>query len=314
MIPITQISNPNKELFVYWMLTDWCNQQCSYCPKNIHEGDYHLGRKKGFPSEESLLLFCDRILELAGNRQLRVTLTGGEPTIHPSFGSVLSRLGSVARVEVITNGTRSSSWWAELPQLPRRVIISLHPQYYDRRVERINDLTAWFISQGVAVVYNLLCDPDQWSTVERMHQDLDPKYRPWVIPKVLQDLSDPSQRPRANYTLEQLAWIQQYPTRVASIYPEHTQLVLEDGTRSKFDPHQLIAQGQHHFQGWQCSAGLSSITVDYTGGIFAGICQSQRLGSIRDFELNTTYMTCPKRECSCAGDVILDKHHPNYAR
>jgi len=308
-LPI-RIENRNHELYVYWLITDWCNQQCSYFPSILNQGDFHKGRRPGFPSREQLLKFCDTLNHHheASGRRLRVTLTGGEPTIHPDFADILAKLKPLGWVEVITNGTRSSTWWQTLAQLPDRVVISLHPEYYDRRVERINDLTRFLVSRGVVVVYNLIALPDKWHMVQRMHQDLDPEYRPWVIPKLVQDLTDLQARPRVAYTAEQLAWIKEYPTRVASVLANTSMVYREDLSQEPTRPYQLMADNQHRFRGWYCAAGVSSINVDYEGRVAAGICTSEMLGTIDSFQLRDQYLRCHKSECTCPGDIIVDKY------
>lgn len=309
---IDAIENTRQEFTVYWIITDWCNQRCSYCPASLNQGLYSRGIMPGFPTRESMIDFAQRLVSDTAQWDLglSVTLTGGEPTLHPDIEQIIAALGS-ARIEIITNAARSLTWWRSLARLPQRVVISLHPEYWSSaRAEQINQLTSWLVSQGTQVHYNLVMDTARWSQVISMVEDIDPEYRAWILPKVLQQLDDHRDMRRAELTQEQQQWITDYPTRLRPRAGGPIWAVDSDGSRRPAIPAKIIAQDQHRFRGWQCSAGHRAISVDWRGRVNAGICNNQYLGSIDSWQRPPGWITCARSQCTCPGDVILSKHRP----
>lgn len=241
-------------------------------------------------------------------QQLRVTVTGGEPTMHSHFDQITAALGPDSYLECITNAARSLSWWQALTRIPSRLVISLHAQYWspsDR--DRIQMITDWFCAQGCQVQYNLVADTGRWSQVQQIVQDLEPQYRSKIVVKVLQDLGDLKHMRRAELSPEQAQWIQQFRNSIDAGWAQQPQVVWSTGVRSALNPAALIAQDLHRFSGWSCSAGRQAISVDWLGRINAGICHSQYLGTIDQWAPLEENIICAKQECTCPGDIVLDK-------
>jgi organic radical activating enzyme len=307
---LIKIHNPNHELYVYWLLTDFCNQKCSYCPSVLHEGDYARGIKPGAPTNQDIDTFCDKLIEISKDtgKELRITISGGEPTLHEKFSDVLQKLMPYGYVEVITNGTRSVNWWKTLPVLPSKVIISLHPEYYDSKKFRISDLTRFLTQEGTGVVFNLICDPTRWDTVMQIVNDIDDEFKPLIQPKVVQNLNELYERPIVPYTEEQRNFIKDYKSVGPKTFKIAPSKVYSDQTSEALRPNKLMADNEHYFFNWRCSAGVNGINVDYKGYVTAGICGMKLLGSMKNFKMLDEYLTCKKLSCTCPGDIVLDKY------
>lgn len=87
---------------VYIRLTNKCNQACEFCyfandPKPLGMMPEYLARE-----------IIDRELEMhVEDRQLRVILSGGEPTLHPELASLIRELTANPNLQIVleTNGT-----------------------------------------------------------------------------------------------------------------------------------------------------------------------------------------------------------------
>ncbi len=78
------------------LLTNSCNRSCPYCFALKEKGE-----KTGFLSRENLRQVLE-FLKSSGTRD--ISLLGGEPTLHPEFGSILNYiLGEGFRVKVFSN-------------------------------------------------------------------------------------------------------------------------------------------------------------------------------------------------------------------
>jgi len=303
---IIEIKSDVKQFSIYWVLTDFCNQACSYCPEFLHNGKY---ANSTAPSNSDIDLFLTKLIDISKSytTKLNLTISGGEPTLHDYLPTIINKMKPYAEINFITNGTRNVSWWKNLEHLPNYVTISIHPEYYDNKKIRINDLANYLSDNGIEVAFNLMGLPSKWDIVLSILDDLDDKFKPLLIPKIIQNMEE-FERPVLVYTPEQLKFIKTYPTRIVSKKQRPT-VTYSDGSKSTIpNPNVIIANNQHLFKDWKCSAGVDSISVHPDGSVKAGICGSYILGNITDFSLKKEYVTCPRPSCTCPGDVNLDKY------
>jgi molybdenum cofactor biosynthesis enzyme MoaA len=307
---LIRIENPNNTFYIYWILTDFCNQHCSYCPKNLNSGNFALGNSPGFPTIDQIDQFIDSAIEIAKtkDKKIELTISGGEPTTHPYLPNIISKFKPHGTVEIITNGTRGLSWWKELPSLPDRVVLSLHTEYYDSKKLRISDLANFLVDSGVDIRFNLMCDPSRWDIVKTIVGDIDSKFRSLILPKVLQDQDNRQDRPMLEYTDEQLSYIKQFRHNVHWKDCLSTRLEFDDGSKHNINIPILQANGLDKFFGWRCVAGSDAISVLPNGRVQAGICSVHTLGTLSSFKLLNKPTICLKPTCTCPADIILNKY------
>ena len=310
MRELIEIKNLNNQIFVYWILTDFCNQRCTYCAPSLNVGKY--ANSPLFPTDNDIDLFITKLIAVQQQTQkkLIVSISGGEPTLHDKLPSIIERLHDYATIILTTNGARSVSWWQSLPKQPHMVILSLHPEYYDSKKLKINQLSEFLKDNEVPIQFNLMCLPHMWDTVMAIFNDIDDKFKPFVIPKVIQD-QDTFTRNIYSYTPEQLEFIKNYPKIVDPTIPWNVQAVYADGNTGFAIPNAIMAEGLNYFQNWKCSAGSEGISVFPNGQVRAGICNAKLLGTVSNFNFLPEYLNCPRPSCVCAGDVFLNKYNPS---
>lgn len=316
MSKIIEIRRDDEEQFfyIYWTLTDFCNFRCNYCPSLLHSGDFAQGRKPGFPTNEEIQLFLDQLVKDLNGRRLYLVLSGGEPTLHPMYGEIIRQLTPHGVVCTNTNGSRSREWWAELPQLPEQVTISLHPEF--SKMDKINETAQFLLSNKVTLRFNLSADPAHWEESCALYEALDENLKIYVQPKVLNHLE--SDRENYDYTPEQLAWIkskQQFFSSNKSKRPDKPASLsfayYDDGTtRPLINLAKLTMSRQHAFEGWSCYAGYNTLNVHFDGNVWAAICKIKNLGRLHNFKLLEEPVTCTKKYCTCPGDILIAKKAP----
>lgn len=308
MKEIIEIKNLNNEIFVYWTLTDFCNQHCTYCPSALNLGSY--ANSPSFPNDSDIDLFLDKLISIQQQTQKRlvVNISGGEPTLHNKFPDIIGRLHDYATVIVTSNGARNVSWWQTLPKQPHLVILSLHPEYYDSKKLKINKLCKFLKDNGVSIQFNLMCHPEKWDTVLEIVNDIDDRFKPFIIPKVIQD-QETFTRDMYSYTSEQLDFIKNYPTKLETNIYWNVKAVYSNGDINRAIPNTIMAEGLHYFQNWKCSAGSEGISVYANGEVRAGICNAKSLGHISNFNFLSEYLDCPRPSCTCPGDINLNKYN-----
>ncbi len=115
---------------LFFHLTMRCNLACRHCyvscPENIEEEPNDL-------EADAVLRTIDELAEKGGRA---VTLSGGEPLLHPEIKKILSHTAPKLGISLLTNGTLIDREWAALlADLDARVQISL-----DGSTAEIHDL------------------------------------------------------------------------------------------------------------------------------------------------------------------------------
>ena len=316
MKKITEIRRRHPVLYVYWTLTDFCNFRCNYCPDSLHSGDFKSGRRPGYPSDQEIRVFLDRLINRhMQGRFLQVCISGGEPTLHPMYAEIVDTLHPHGIVETITNGSRNFEWWTNLQHLPDKITMSLHAEW--TKIDRVNELGEFLLDCGVQVAYNMMCDPGNWAKVQTMYQQLTPRLQALVNAKILTDHSGTATDGTPwEYHPEQVEYIRsitaqgQQPRRRFADVPLNSVAVYSDGTEEILhNPFDLVNTRQHSFTGWHCSAGNAGITVNFDGYAYAGNCRVQKLGRIDQFETLDQPIVCPRQWCKTAADIPLNKRY-----
>jgi len=305
---LIKIENSNNFLYVYWILTDFCNHACSYCPDSLHNAKFH--NNPNFSSEDCIN-FARKLVEISinTNKRLYVMLSGGEPTLQEQLPEILKILKPYGIVCVITNGTRGISWWESLLEFPDKVVITLHPEYYNNAKIRIKQLYNFLANRAITWQFNLMCMPDKWDIVTEMINDIDEQYRSFIVPKFIQDQGGIYHTLPHNYSEEQLNFIKNYSSKIKKLEPEEMSIgYYSDNSSKHIAANPLMANNENRFEGWACSAGVSSIAINPAGEVWAGICSIKKLGTIKNFKLPDGYIICSRKSCTCPADVTLDKY------
>jgi len=104
-------------IHVEWNLGKRCNFDCGYCPAEIHDN---------FSPHTDIKILLHAIDELAElDKPIRLSLTGGEPSVHPKINELLDyATQKFDWVNMTTNGTRKSRWYSTLPI--QHLVFSIH--------------------------------------------------------------------------------------------------------------------------------------------------------------------------------------------
>ncbi len=319
---VIKIKRKYEIFYMYWTLTDFCNFQCNYCPSVLHSGDFAQGRKPGFPSNEDIEQFLDNLINkhLKG-RKLYLVLSGGEPTLHPMYETIIERCAPHGIICTNTNGSRSVEWWKNLSILPQQVTISLHPEF--SKMDKINEIARYVVEQKSELIFNLSCDPANWERTVEIYESLADDLKFYCVPKVLNHLE--STRANYEYTAEQDRWIKEKiayynenqhrrvniitGANVRSSWKQTWPIAYyDDGSESALPTlAQLTITKQHNYKGWNCEAGMDTFNVHFDGNVWGSVCKAIKLGRVESFEPRTEPITCEKNYCTCPGDLIIGK-------
>lgn len=135
---ILALESVNNEFAINWNLGPRCNYDCSYCPTTVH--DNHSPHV----SFAEFKIAFDKVLDQIGfQSNLKITFTGGEPTINPEYMDIVDYVvTNGGRVYTNTNGT------ANIQKLKRLcnvggVYISAHTEFFqaNKLADKITQLS-----------------------------------------------------------------------------------------------------------------------------------------------------------------------------
>lgn len=319
MKEVVAISRPSASFNVFWHLTDFCNYKCHYCPAWLKAGDFHQGRKAGFPTDEEIHEFLDKLenVYLAGGRKLHMMLSGGEPTIHPMFAEIIKRCKPYGVVSITSNGSRPLNWWKALPELPSGINMSLHHESTD--INKINLLVDFLTANNVQVRFNMVCDPAHWEASIALFDGLRPAYQKWVMAWPLHDQSAVRDRDIYSYTEEQQAWMTLRNKRLANYRFAYGSKFKDEVAAVHFADGSTKPMGEisettfkltkmNYFKDWECYAGTDGIDINFSGDVWSSICKAVKLGRINNFNLLNKPIICEREICIHPADLSIRKN------
>lgn len=112
-------------LSISWDLVTHCQLNCSYC--------YYRPYTSQTKYEDIMNLVLNRLKAVDG--PFEVSLLGGEPTLHPHFAQLISRLCSInnlLKISVVTNFMAPLEFWRSLEGYSDKleIIPSFHAEYF----------------------------------------------------------------------------------------------------------------------------------------------------------------------------------------
>jgi MoaA/NifB/PqqE/SkfB family radical SAM enzyme len=299
MHSITSRWQQHKSIKIEWNLGKRCNYDCSYCPSSIHD---NFSPHTDINILESTV---DRLCKL--DKPLRVSLTGGEPCIHPDIESLLDyfKRKEISWINITTNGTRSYRWYLENEMYYNHLVFSLHfeqktwPTVFET-ILKFYDSTERDFFVNVMAHHNHMSDVK--STVKKF-KELGIRY---AVRRVRWTEGDHNVFDDLKYNGEDLAWILEQNATVLG------NCIIDKGQLGEQNIHanDVIKLHLNNFKGWSCNAGLESLMINWDGEVHRATCRvGGSLGNIYHgtFTIPSEPIICTRDWCTCAADIPLSK-------
>ena len=278
---------------VEWNLGKRCNYDCSYCPAAIH--DNHSPHT----DIEILKSTVDKLCEIG--KPLRISLTGGEPCVHPRIEKLLDHLKqrSVSWVNITTNGTRPADWYLENEIYFNHIVFSLHFEYDWQRV--IRTIHKFYDSTERDFFVNIMAHHDHVQDVKdvvKLFQSLGIRY---AVRRIRWTEGDHNVFDDMRYQGSDLEWLlSQEATAKPNVFYDEKLMHAND----------IIKQHLNQFKGWTCSAGIESLMINWDGEVHRATCRvGGSLGNIYQgtFSVPQENVVCTRDWCTCAADITITK-------
>ena len=280
---------------IEWNLGKRCNYDCSYCPAVIH--DNHSPHT----DLEILKRTVDKLATL--HKPVRLSLTGGEPCVHPHIEQLIRYIKEKhMSLSITTNGTRKPLWYSM--QNVDQYVFSLHFEYdWQNVLYAIKNV--YDRSNGMHILVHVMAHQDKMKEVRTAVDMLDFHGIPYTIRRVRWTEGDHDLFDDMRYDQKDLDWILEH---VSTVKPNCT--VYVDGGTKLRHANDIIKLHLNKFSGWSCNAGIESLMINWDGDVHRATCRvGGSLGNIYNgtFTIPTEPVICDRNYCTCAADIPLTK-------
>ena len=286
---------------IEWNLGKRCNYDCSYCPASIHNNSS--------PHTDINILerAVDKLLEL--DKPLRISLTGGEPCVHPDIEDLLDYLKrkNISWINLTTNGTRGSRWYLQNEMFFNHVVFSLHFEYDWKRIVQV--INEFYDSTERDFFVNVMAHHDHMDNVRKVVKEFKEKGIKFAIRRLRWTEGDHNVFDDMRYDGNDLEWIL---ANDATVSPNT--IIFKDKIEQLYHANDVIKQKLNTFTGWTCNAGLESLMINWDGEVHRATCRvGGSLGNIYQdtFLAPIDPVTCTRDWCTCAADIPLTKYENN---
>lgn len=281
---------------VEWNIGKRCNLDCTYCPAEIHDN---------ISPHTNVKVMIDTIDALAEiDKPIRLSLTGGEPCVHPHILEIVEH--AVQRLDwisITTNATLPHKLYARLPV--SHYVFSLHVEDTDNWERCANNIL--YFSQlneterKIPFQINLMAHHKFMDRVKHCATLFDSHLVPYVVRRIRwtekHDWFDDMK-----YESKDLEWIINQTATVKE------NCIIDD--EELIHANDIIKLHKNQFQGWTCNAGIESLMINWDGEVHRATCRvGGSLGNIYDgsFEMPEDPIVCTRKWCTCAADIPLTK-------
>ena len=282
-----------NKIKVEWNLGKRCNYDCAYCPAEIHDNS------SPHTDIEILKSTVDRLIALG---DVRISFTGGEPTVHPHIEELINycKHVGVGWVSVTTNGTRKPEWY--INQKPDHWVFSLH--FTEGEWHRVLNTikSVHLLKHLTPVMVNIMAHHEHMSAAKEAAIFLKESSVSYAVRRIRWTDGDRDLFDDMRYHPDDLQWIKDNSATVDAN-------CVIDG-KTLLHANDVIKLHLNKFKDWKCYAGIESLMINWDGEVHRATCRvGGSLGNIYSgsFSIPKEPIICDRNFCTCAADIPLTK-------
>jgi MoaA/NifB/PqqE/SkfB family radical SAM enzyme len=296
MLKVTSRWPHQNSIKIEWNLGKRCNYDCSYCPSSIHDNT------SPHTDIEIRKATVDKLMTLG--KPIRLSFTGGEPTVHPKFRELLMycKHVGISWISVTTNGTLPAEFYCSLPI--EQLVFSIHFEYDWMRVVKTT-MKVGAIS-NISVIGQIMAHHDYMKEVVQVQAMLLQDGTASTVRRIRWTEGDHDLFDDMRYHPDDLKLVKKLESTVKA----NTVIIDDDKTEKLYHANDIIKLHLNKFKGWTCNAGLESLMINWDGDVHRATCRvGGSLGNIYQgtFDIPTDPIVCTRDNCTCAADIPLTK-------
>ena len=280
LVRVEHASKKYKE----WVRIEWnmgrrCNFDCSYCGRDLHDNT-----SKHFPYEK-FEYTISTLRDFYKNKQIRMSLTGGEPFVHPRILDILALFPKygVEEVSTITNGSLPLKKYQQALEYINNLIFSWHFEFL--RVDHMKHVLTNLDRKQVKV--HLMYLPGKLKEIHEVVEWLKDNKIKFNIRRIRPMTNDKGEfnPPHASgmlfdgfqfggaegyYSKEELEYMNTF--NKAGTAEMNCELFTRD--ESWLDNVNTLTKNKWNtFKRWKCMAGIETLMIDNDGSVYRATCK-----------------------------------------
>jgi MoaA/NifB/PqqE/SkfB family radical SAM enzyme len=280
---------------IEWNLGKRCNYDCSYCPSSIHDNS------SSHTNIAVLKATVDKLMTLG--KPIRLSFTGGEPTVHPKFRELVQYCKHVGIkwISVTTNGTLPVEFYESLPV--DQYVFSIHFQYDWMKV--VTTLREIAEHTNIKVIGQIMAHHDMMTDVMIVRTALNNDQIPNTVRRIRWTEGDHNIFDDMRYHPDDYKWIIE---QEATVSP-NTVIIYKD-KEELLHANDIIKLHKNKYKDWKCNIGIESLMINWDGEVHRATCRvGGSLGNIYEntFNIPKDPVSCTRDFCTCAADIPITK-------
>jgi len=294
MFKVTGVWPHQDQIKIEWNLGKRCNYDCTYCPSSIH--DHHSPHT----AIDILERTVDRLCALG--KPLRISLTGGEPAVHPQIEDLLEymKMKEVFWVNLTTNGTRPAQWYLGQEMFFNHLVFSLHFEHDWQRIA--HTINQFYDETQTDFFVNVMAHHNHMDSVRKVVKQFSDVGIKYAVRRIRWTEGDHNIFDDMRYEGKDLEWLlAQDATAKPNVRIDNSEIL---------HANDVIKLHKNQFKGWSCNAGIESLMINWDGEVHRATCRvGGSLGNIYEgnFTVPLTPIVCTRDACTCAADIPLTK-------
>ncbi len=319
---------------VEWFMGRRCNYDCSYCSALEHD---NISPHVKFEDIQNMVEQIKNHVQ--GNKKIKLTLTGGEPFVHPKFLDILELVHeqlSPEQVGITTNGSVPTQKYIDASRYATHFTVSMHLERTEKELQKIYENALAIKQQGVWVTITLMLLPgklDKVKTLTKMFEQDDINYtvreiqpnftangrmiRPYESGyQLTKHIKNDEAFRYDNRQANTQKTLEQYYSREEKDYLSdkkttwnNVRVHYEDGSSEETHTDQLISAERNNFKGWTCYVGTDQIYVDEVGKVWTALCRQKGVIGHINSKINFPKpFACALSYCTCNNNIWTRKY------
>jgi MoaA/NifB/PqqE/SkfB family radical SAM enzyme len=237
-------------------------------------------------------------------KPIRLSFTGGEPTVHPKFRELLMycKHVGISWISVTTNGTLPTEFYSSLPI--DQLVVSIHFEYDWMRVVKTTMKVR--AMSNISVIGQIMAHHNYMKEVVQVQAMLLQDGTPSTVRRIRWTDGDHDLFDDMRYHPDDLKLVK----RLESTVKANTVIINNDKTKKLYHANDIIKLHLNKFKGWSCNAGIESLMINWDGDVHRATCRvGGSIGNIYQgtFEVPKEPVICTRDNCTCAADIPLTK-------
>jgi MoaA/NifB/PqqE/SkfB family radical SAM enzyme len=292
MYKVTSYWPHHDTVKIEWNLSKRCNYDCSYCPSEIHDNS------SKHTDIEILKSTIDKLVSL--NKTIRLSFTGGEPTVHPKFDELIkyAKKSGINWISVTTNGTRPYEFYKNLDV--DQYVVSIHLEYNWSKV--VDLLLHLANSTNIKLIGQIMAHNDFMDHVKIIRNLLNDSKIPNTVRRIRWTDGDHDDFDDTRYSNDYLLWIKDQDATIQG------NCIIDNETI--IHANEIIKHHLNMYKGWSCKAGIESLMINWDGEVYRATCRvGGSIGNIFSgfICVPDKPILCTRDWCTCAADIPLTK-------